>query len=141
MTINQRQQMREMFFQTWAKHQAQQPLQAIEQQILTVILEHPEYQHIFADPEKYMDQDYLPEFCESNPFLHLSLHLSIREQVQTNRPTGINAVYKKLCEKHQYDHLNAEHQMQEVLAETMWSAQKYGQAPDEQQYLQKLQLL
>ena len=90
---NDRQQLRQSFFDAWQKLQYKKPLSPLEMQIAQVIVDHPEYHQLFNHPDKYLDKDYLPEFGETNPFLHLSLHLSIRDQVSTNRPPGMKKIF------------------------------------------------
>ena len=123
-----------MYFAIWQKHQHQQPLEPLEQQVLAVILEHPEYHDLLNDRDKYIDKDYLPEFGESNPFLHMGLHLGIREQVQTNRPAGITEIYNALCK-------DFAHEMMECLVEQIWQQQKNNQPPNEADYLRQLRAI
>jgi hypothetical protein len=111
-------------------------MDALEQQVATVIKEHPEYQKLLAQTEKILQRDYLPENGETNPFLHMGLHLGIREQVATNRPTGISALYQQIVLK--YGAYEAEHRMMDCLAESIWLAQRYNTAPDETAYLTRL---
>ncbi len=133
---NDRQQLRQMYKLAWEKYQQKQSLSALEQQVAQVILEHPEY-HQFV---QQMEKDFLPELGESNPFLHMGLHLGLREQVSTNRPAGIRDVFDTLCKKGIDPH-DVEHRMIECLAEAMWSAQQNQQMPDEQSYLSCLHKL
>lgn len=134
-----RYQLRKLFIDSWDKFKKKQPLTAIEEQIARIIELHPEYhKDIVVDN---IDKDYSPEMGQINPFLHISLHLAIIEQVQTNRPFGISDVYKQLIEKHNYDEHKIHHIMIDYLAEEMWRSQKYNIAPDEKDYLQKLQEL
>jgi len=130
---------RQMFFQAWKKHQQQQHLNNLEKQIVDVILQHPEYHFIFNQSEKYLTKDFFPELGETNPFLHLSLHLSIQEQINTNRPAGIKEIFTLLC-KNKPTH-DAEHLMIDCLAEMLWQAQRAQQMPDESIYLAKLKAL
>ena len=85
-------------------------------------------------------KDYLPEAGETNPFLHMGLHLGLREQLQTNRPAGIQIIYKNLQQKLENQH-TVEHQMMECLAQCLWEAQRNQSAPNEELYLEKLQHL
>lgn len=127
---------RTVFFSTWKKHQANEPLEPIEAQLLQLILAHPEYHDILEEPELFKDKN----FDSDNPFLHLSLHLGIREQIATNRPAGIREAYQGLCEKYKDLH-TAEHQMMEHLGKTLWEAQRNGSMPDEAAYLEGLRRL
>ncbi len=115
-------------------------LSPLEMQIAEVILHHPEYQPIIEQIPQVHEQAYHPELGETNPFLHMGLHLAVREQTNTNRPAGIATIYKNLVKKYK-DPLAVEHIMMEQLAECLWLAQKNNQIPDEQQYLTRLNSL
>jgi hypothetical protein len=132
-----RDQLRQTYFNAWRKHCNKLPLEPLEAQIADVIALHPEYHALFADPDKVLDKDWLPEGGATNPFLHLGLHLAIREQVATDRPPGIRAAHQNLLTKTGDAH-DTEHRMIECLAEALWSAQRSGRAPDEMAYLAKL---
>lgn len=136
---NDRQQLRRFFFETWQKYHAKQTLTALEQQLIDIINAHPEYYAIFNHPEKYLDYDYLPELAEHNPFLHLSLHMGLIEQITTDRPTGVTHIYHMLCQRLIDPHL-AEHKMIDCLAQGMWKLQQ-GIAYSEQDYLHDLHQL
>jgi hypothetical protein len=84
--------------------------------------------------------NYSPRTGQLNPWLHMGLHLAIREQVATNRPQGITEIHKKLAARSGGAH-EAEHTMLEVLAEQLWEAQRGGKAPDENAYLERLRRL
>ena len=127
-----------MYADAWNKAVAGRPLSPLEAQIASVVEEHPEYHGEVT--EENLDKDYRPEGGQTNPFLHMGLHLGIREQVATDRPAGINKVYQRLLERSGDRHA-AEHEMIECLAETLWEAQSQGRAPDEQQYLERLRRL
>ncbi len=131
-----RSQLRYQFITAWKNYQDGQPLSGLEQQIVEVIRQHPEY-HAYLNPEA-VGQDFFAQ-GQSNPFLHLALHLAVREQRVTDRPTGISQIYHRLCQ--QMDFHEAEHRMMDILEQVLWNAQRAGQLPDEQDYLQKLQQL
>lgn len=131
------QETRQMYFSSWLKYQQKQLLSPLENEIVQVILAHPEYHKIFENQEKFQQQSYFPESGEQNPFLHMGLHLAIREQVMTDRPVGIHAIYQSLIKKYA-DSLMVEHLMMEQLAECLWLSQKNNRPPDELQYLQAL---
>ena len=133
---NDRNQLRQMYKDAWQKFQQQKILTALETQITDVIKEHPEY-HDFVNQ---LDKDFLPETGQTNPFLHMGLHLGLREQLATNRPTGITDIYNQLLNKNGSSH-DTEHSMIECLAEAMWSAQSNNAPPDESQYLHSLKNL
>ncbi len=131
---------RQMFFSSWQKYRQKQPLLPLEQQVVDVIIAHPEY-HIMLDaPAGLKDQAYLPEMGQTNPFLHMGLHLAIRDQISTNRPAGVSNIYKRLLRKYT-DLLMVEHLMMENLAECLWQAQRSHSAPNEKNYLDALSRL
>lgn len=130
---NDRDSMRRYYLQCWQKFQEKQPLNALEQQIANVVAEHPEYHRLLQLHETAIQRDYLPDTGENNPFLHMGLHLGIREQVATNRPAGIIELYQQLMIK--YGAHEAEHRMMDCLAESIWLAQRQQTPPDEQAYL------
>jgi hypothetical protein len=136
MFSNDRNELRQVFFSAWRKHQQRLPMEPLEAQLIEIILLHPEYQPILDDPENFKAEN----FAEENPFLHLSLHLAIREQVSTNRPAGIKKFYATLCEKTK-NVLLAEHQMMDCLADILWQAQQKGTMPEEEMYLEALKTL
>lgn len=127
--------LRKMYADAWQKRESGAPMSALETQIADVIAEHPEY--VGAVTADDLDRDYTPEGGDTNPFLHMGLHLSLREQVATDRPAGIRGIYTALAEKLGAGH-DAEHRMIECLAETLWEAQSANKAPDEQRYLDRL---
>lgn len=135
-----RNKMRIIFFDAWKKYKNTMPLETLEKQIVEIILQHPEYHKILDQPEKYIDKDYLPEFGETNPFLHMGLHLSVREQVNTNRPEGIRDIFFKLAKKYP-DSNDAEHIIMQCIAENLWQAQQTGQMVNDADYLQQLKNL
>ncbi len=116
-----------------------QPLEPLEHLIAGVIREHPEYQSALADAENVLGREYTPEMGETNPFLHMGMHLAIQEQLGGHRPEGILEVYQQLCRR-MTGHA-AEHQMMECLGETLWEAQRNGVGPDERVYLERLRRL
>src|SRR4030095_7280354 len=107
----------------------QHTLSPLDKQIVSVISEHPEYRVIIESAASDL-ANYSPRSGQLNPWLHMGLHLAIREQVATNRPAGIAEVHAKLSRKAGDAH-EAEHLMLEVLAEELWEAQRNGKAPDE----------
>ena len=133
-----RNELRRMYVQAWRLKRAGQPMSALEAQIAEVVGEHPEYHAVLVDDA--VDADFSPEAGQSNPFLHMGMHLAIREQVSTNRPAGIRDIHRQLAERHGDDHA-AEHAMLECLGEALWTAQRSGVAPDEVAYLESLKRL
>jgi hypothetical protein len=128
-----RNELRKVFFDAWQKHLRKLPVEMLETQIIDILLQHPEYHELLSHPENFQEKD----FDEHNPFLHLSLHLALREQLATNRPAGIQQIFQTLCKKKQ-NTLDAEHQMIECLAEVLWEAQRSGVMPSEENYLERL---
>jgi hypothetical protein len=126
-----RDEVRETFFAAWRKYRAGQPLVGIEALALDVILLHPEYHDALAHPGRSRDKDY---FDESNPFLHMSLHVALEEQLSIDQPPGIAARFGVLLERYEERH-DALHQALECLAETVWRAQRDGAPPDARAYL------
>lgn len=125
---------RQLFFNVWAKYQKQLALQPVEQQVLEVIVAHPEYHALLNAPQQYMTQEFE---LEENPFFHMSLHIAIREQLVLDRPAGIKQVHRQLLTKFANAH-DAEHYMATVLARVMYTAQQNGLPPDEKEYLAEL---
>ncbi len=135
-----RDQLRQMYVNAWQKHQDKLPLSPLESQIADVLMLHPEYQSMFNDRERILDKDWTPEQGATNPFLHMGLHLAIRDQVATDRPVGIQSIYGALLQRTDNMH-DIEHRMIECLAEALWNAQRSGMPPDEAAYLERLRSL
>jgi hypothetical protein len=129
--------LRRLYVEAWRKQRARQPLEPLEHQIVTVIEQHPEYHELLEDEAGAVDRDFAPEAGQSNPFLHMGLHLAIREQSATDRPAGIAAIRAQLIERLADPH-EAEHRMLERLAEALWLSQRTGQPPDEVAYVESL---
>ena len=135
-----RDQLRRMYLEAWRKFSAHAPLEPLEAQLAAVIAEHPEYVAWLEAGDAALGAEFTPEEGRENPFLHLGLHLAIREQVATNRPAGIAEIHKKLSERLGGAH-EAEHAMLEPLGEALWEAQRQGRMPDEQVFLERLRRL
>ncbi len=133
-----RNELRNTYKEAWAKFCKNLPLSPLESQIAAVIEWHPEYHDELANAS--LDAEYTPEGGQSNPYLHMGLHLGIREQVATDRPSGIRKIFEALAAKTGDPH-SAEHQMIDCLAETLWEAQSQNRAPDEKKYLERLRRL
>ncbi len=131
-----RDELRRRYVNAWQRHREGLPLEPLDAQIADLIALHPEYHALLESPEGAA-QDFTVEQGRSNPFLHMGLHLAIREQVATRRPPGIELVHQKLTRLLGDAHA-AEHRMIEVLAEALWEAQRAGRAPAEQRYLERL---
>jgi hypothetical protein len=131
--------LRRAYLDAWRKRREGRPLEPLEDQIATVIEQHPEYLDALGD-ESSVDRDYTPESGAPNPFLHMGLHLAIREQVATDRPPGIRAIHEALTRRLGAVH-EAEHRMLERLGEALWLSQRSGLPPDEARYLESLESL
>ncbi len=129
-----RDQARQFLFDTWAKHRQSAPLTDLERIALAVIIQHPEYHTLLDAPDRNVDRDYPPEFGETNPFLHLNMHLAIEEQLSIDQPFGVKTLYQSLCEKLGDAH-EAQHEMMDCLAEMIWQAQRSGTGPNGGLYL------
>ena len=129
-----RHQLRQRYVDAWRKQQAGQALQPLEALIAEIVSLHPEYHHMLDQGEDTLDKDFLPELGEANPFMHMGMHIAIREQLATDRPAGIVAAYQQLLRKRQDAHA-VEHDMMECLGRVLWEAQRAGGAPDEAAYL------
>jgi hypothetical protein len=132
-----RNELRQMYASAWQKKCANAVLSPLEAQIATVIEDHPEYHDAVTGD---LQQDFAVDDGQTNPFLHMGLHLGIREQVATDRPPGITAVFRSLADKSGDLH-HAEHRMIDCLAEVLWEAQRANQAPDESAYIDRLRKL
>jgi hypothetical protein len=127
---------REVFFSVWKKINNKQAISdAMESIIAQIIKQHPEYNDTLSDYDKFIEKDYSPEMGDSNPFMHMSMHIAITEQLMTDQPQGIKSLYQQLCTKLQDKH-NAEHLIMECLANMIWESQKQQSMPDMNKYLQ-----
>ena len=129
-----RDQVRQFFFDVWAKYRAGQALEGAERTALEGVLAHPEYHGMLEQPERYRDRDYLPEDGQVNPFLHLSMHLAVAEQVAIDQPPGIRAHYEQLLAQ-RGNAMDAQHAIIDCLGEMIWQAQRNGAAFDSAAYL------
>ncbi len=136
---NDRTELREMFFTAWEKQRNRKIMEPLEAMIAEIVKQHPEY-HTLLENRENLHKDYTPEMGETNPFLHMAMHISIQEQISTGRPFGIQQHYQAILNKTADPH-QAEHQMMECLGKMLWQAQSDNRAPDENDYLQCLQQL
>ena len=130
-----REQVRETFFRAWKNYREGVPLTGMDGLALEVILQHPEYHGVLADPGRYRDRDYVDE---SNPFLHMSLHMALEEQLSIDQPPGIRRHWEALLAR-AGDRHEALHHALECLAETVWRAQRDRAPPDAAAYLSCLE--
>jgi len=136
---NSRDQLRWGWLQAWQRARAGSLLTALETQLVILIREHPEYRDWLERGETALNTEFSPAGGQSNPFLHLSMHLALREQVATDRPTGGARIHRTLAIK--TDAHSAEHAMMEALGNALWESQRAGRAPDERSYLEDLERL
>jgi len=125
---------RRFLIDAWAKRRGQQPMTALETIAADLIAMHPEYHATFDHPERHVERDYAPEAGDVNPFLHLSLHLAVAEQLAIDQPPGIRAQFERLRIARGGEH-EALHAVLECLGEVIWSAQRHGTPPDAALYL------
>ena len=129
--------LRRFYVETWRKYRAQLPMQPLEALVAEVIALHPEYHTLLEDEEQALSQEFSAESGQANPFMHMGMHLGLREQIATRRPSGIEAVHERLAGRLGDAH-EAEHLMMECLGQAMWEAQRSGLPPDEGAYLECL---
>ncbi|MGA8050585.1 MAG: DUF1841 family protein [Burkholderiales bacterium] len=129
-----REQVRDFFFEAWRKYRAGEPLAGLEATALEIALLHPEYHALLGDPERAREKEYFPELGQTNPFLHMSLHLALEEQLSIDQPAGIVARFDALTARHGDRHA-ALHEALECLAEMVWRSQRDGAPPDGAAYL------
>ena len=139
MFSNERTEFRRFFLQCWKLKRDGQVLDATQRMIVSVIEQHPEYHKLLEDADK-LDRDYDPAAGETNPFLHMSLHIALIEQVSTDLPPGIRDCHQRLTQSLGSVHA-AEHRMMECLSVAVWYAQSNNGVPDEGAYLACLQKL
>ena len=133
-----RDEVRQVYLQVWRKLQEKQVLEPMEALIAEVIEIHPEYHALLEDSEAVAQSEFTPEQGQTNPFLHMGMHIALREQAQGNRPPGIQPIYQKLAKRGQHE---AEHAMMECLGQVLWQAQRDGREPDQDSYLECLKKL
>nr|WP_206202818.1 DUF1841 family protein [Thioalkalivibrio sp. XN8] len=136
---NNREELRAFYVEAWRKRRERLPAEPLEVQVADVIEQHPEYHRLLEDDPEALARDWTPEGGESNPFLHMGLHLAVREQAGTDRPAGIAAIYGALVAR--LGRHEAEHRIAECLAEALWQAQRNQRAPDDVSYLETLRAL
>lgn len=131
-----RDQVRSFFIETWRKYQAKEVLTPMETIAADIITQHPEYHAVVEDPEA-IDRDFPPESGQINPFLHLSLHLAIEEQLSIDQPPGVRAAFEAACAR-RGDRHDAMHDALECLGEMLFNAQRNGTPPDGVAYVSAL---
>jgi hypothetical protein len=134
-----RDEIRKVYLKVWQKMQNQSLLEPMEAIIADVIKLHPEYHQILDKGECAVEKDFSPEDGQTNPFLHMGMHITLREQAGGDRPAGIHDIYQNLVQ--QKGMHEAEHAMMECLGQTLWNAQRHNAMPDENAYLACLRQL
>jgi hypothetical protein len=125
---------RRFFCEAWRKQRAGEPVTPLEAIAIDWIGEHPEYHGELASLEEALTADYSVERGRSNPFLHLSMHLAISEQLSIDQPTGIRAAHETLARRLGSAH-EAAHRIMECLGEVVWKAQRNRTVPDSEAYI------
>ncbi|MFA7292762.1 MAG: DUF1841 family protein [Rhodocyclaceae bacterium] len=132
-----RDQVRRFFCDAWQKHLQRSIVEGAEATAIDIILRHPEYQSLLANGEEAIGRDWMPEGGEMNPFLHLSLHLAVAEQISIDQPPGVRAAWQKLAAR--LDPHAAEHVILECLGETIFRAQQVGGGMDALAYVESIE--
>ena len=131
---------REVFFRAWRAWRAGRPLEGVEKLIVEVALRHPEYHALLDQPDALRERDYFPESGETNPFLHLGMHIAIEEQLALGQPAGIRDCYRKMLARLPDEHA-VQHRMMECLGEMLWQANRQATPAPETVYLDCLRRL
>jgi hypothetical protein len=129
---------RRFFCTVYAKTQSGQPLEALETIASQWLAEHPEYHKEFADMPAALEKMYEVKDGQTNPFLHLSMHLSISEQCSIDQPRGIRQAVELLTAKRDSLH-DAHHETMDCLGQMVWESQRSGQPPDGAAYIDCVQ--
>jgi len=129
---------RRFFCAVHAKTQSSQPLEALEIIASQWMAEHPEYHADFANADTALEKMYDVEGGKTNPFLHLSMHLSISEQCSIDQPRGIRQAVELLTAKRDSLH-DAHHEAMDCLGQMVWESQRAGQPPDGESYIDCVQ--
>jgi len=136
---NNRSELRAVYLNCWRLKKNKLPMDPLQEIVANIVELHPEYHHLIENEEN-VDRDFSVELGESNPFLHMSMHIALHEQISSNRPEGVNDIFQKLCVIHGDPH-QAEHAMMDCLGEALWQAQRDQTSPDETAYLSCLKKL
>ena len=136
MFTSNRSKQRQYLKQAWEKYTSQEQLEPLELQLSKIVEQHPEYQNLI----KNLDSEYFPEQGNTNPFLHINLHLTLQDQITMDQPKGIKEIHSQLLLKIKDAH-EVEHMMMEHIAEMIFNAQKNNAAFDLDGYIQALKSL
>jgi hypothetical protein len=131
---------RRFFCQVYGKWKNAQPMDALETLASQWIAEHPEYHADFDDVDAALSRMYEVKDGQTNPFLHLSMHLSISEQCSIDQPRGIRQAVELLTARRDSLH-QAHHETMEALGRMVWESQRSGRPPDGQAYIDAVQRL
>jgi len=129
-----RDQARQFLVDAWQKRREALPATQLEIIAADIVALHPEYHALLEADEDSLSREWTPEDGATNPFLHLSLHLAIAEQLSIDQPPGIRAAFESRRSRHGVPHA-ALHDILECLGETLWRAQRDRQPPDGAAYL------
>lgn len=129
--------LRRFFVDSWQKRQQGGQLQPLEALVADIVEKHPEYHPLLSDPDAALALDATPESGQTNPFLHMAMHVALAEQLGSDRPAGFRDLYHRIVQLTGDPH-QAEHQMMECLGLALWEAQRGGRQPDEASYLECL---
>lgn len=140
MLVRDRDEARRVFLRAWRKHGAGEPLEPLEAVIVGVIERHPDYHALLADHDAALGAEFSPHAGVENPFLHMGMHVAIHEQLATDRPAGVRALYRRALARFPDPHA-LEHRMMDCLGETLWRARRDGTPPDAGAYLECLRRL
>ena len=132
-----REQVRNFFFDAWRKYRDGRPLEGLETVAVEAMLLHPEYHHVLDEPDRFLEREYTPDDGEANPFLHMSLHVAVEEQLAIDQPPGIRAEFERLLAD-RGDRHDALHVVLECLGEVVWRAQRERGVPDGEAYMECL---
>ncbi len=130
---------RRFLAESYRRWRAGLPLEPMQVVAAEVIALHPEYFPLFED-EEALFRDYTPEDGGVNPFLHLTLHLAVAEQLMIDQPPGIKALFAARARRRRDVH-EALHDLVEALGMTLFEAQRAGQMPDNDRYLERIRSL
>ncbi len=131
---------RKVFVKAWRKAATSQPLEPLETRVVEILRQHPEYQPLLEGADMALEQDFSPEQGQSNPFLHMGLHLAILEQLSIDQPAGIRRLYQRLVQATGNAH-EAEHRIMECLFEALWRLQRDQGPFDLRGYLECVELI
>ena len=137
---NDRGQLRRFFITAWQKRAQNHALSPLERIVADTVAQHPEYHALLNDEEAAVGSDFAGTHEGANPFLHMGMHISLREQLGADHPAGIRDLYREIASRTADIH-QAEHRMMECLGKTLWEAQTRNATPDDRAYLECLRRL